>query len=362
MLRVDHIRNAVEEIKAAALLGEGWEEALNRFAYASGAHGAVLMRNRGKRLVAAVTTEEVTEAVKAFAAGRAPANSRYSRLHYDRRPAFRVDHDDYTDAELARDPFYQDFLRAVGFFWHANVPLHVDYNDIIELSLKRRIQFGAYQRCDAEILDTVVPELLAAGRLAKQTLDAEVRGMALLLERRGTPVFQLDAWGRVLAHDPAAVDPDCTLSVSGRRLATSDPAAQPLLDRAIERVRAIPNSSEAVPLTGVEGRRFVLQLLSVPGKARDIFLSATALAVLIDMSDGPSRLQLDPSMIASAFMLTPREAAVASLLADGVTIEGIAAKLTMRTTTARVHLRSVFEKTGTNRQAELVALLARLRP
>ena len=363
MLQLDRIKDAVEEIKAAAVLGDGWEDALNRFAYAAGAHGAVLMRNRRNRLVAAITTDEVAAAVKAFAAGAAPPNSRYSRLRYDRQPAFRVDHDDYTNAELARDPFYQEFLRAVGFFWHANVPLVIGRNDIVELSLKRRIQYGPYDRADAALLDVVVPDLLVACRLAKQRLDAEARGMARLLEQRGTPVFQLDSWGRVLSqHCATEADPACPVQVIGRRLIAADPIAQPLLEQALARVRASPRSHALVPLTGPQDRRYFLQLLSVPGRARDIFLSAAVLAVLIDAGDRPPRTALDAAAVAHAFALTDREADVTCLLAEGMTITDAARTLSMRTGTARVHLRSIFEKTGTNRQAELVALLGRLRP
>jgi DNA-binding CsgD family transcriptional regulator len=360
---VDRIREAVDELTASAILGEGWEQALSTFAYASGAHGAVLMRNRASHLMAAISTEEVAEAVKAFAAGQAPPNSRYHRLNYDRAPAFRIDHDDYTDAELARDPYYQDFLRSVGFFWHANVPLMVGHDDLVELSLKRRLQFGPYERADALVLDTIVPDLLTASRLAKQTLDAEARGMTRLLAQRGSPVFQLDFRGRVLSRHPALeADPGCPVQVIGRRLVAADPAMQPMLDQAIARVRAPSGGKALVPLIGPQDRRYFLQLLSVPGRARDVFLSATALAVLIDGDAPPPRVRLDAAIVALAFALTDREADVARLIAQGMAIADVARSLGVQISTVRVHLRSIFEKTGTNRQAELVALLARVRP
>src|SRR5688572_13871461 len=209
MLRMDRIKQAVDDVTAAAILGDGWEDALSRFSDASGAHGAVLMRNRANRMLAAVTTDEIAESVKAFAAGRAPPSSRYARVKYGRTPRFRIDHDDYTDAELARDPFYQEFLRPVGYFWHANLALMIGGDEQVELSLKRLHKAGPYQRADAAMLDAAVPDLLVAARLAKYTLDAEARGMARLLAQRGAPVFELDSWGRVLschaAEDAAAL-------------------------------------------------------------------------------------------------------------------------------------------------------------
>jgi DNA-binding CsgD family transcriptional regulator len=366
MLRMDRIKQAVDDVTAAAILGDGWEDALSRFSDASGAHGAVLMRNRANRMLTAVTTDEIAESVKAFAAGRAPPSSRYARVKYGCTPRFRVDHDDYTDAELARDPFYQEFLRPVGYFWHANLALMIGGDEQVELSLKRRHKAGPYSRADAAMLDAAVPDLLLAARLAKYTLDADARGMARLLEQRGAPVFELDSWGRVLSRHPAAEDAAGSaaqdaarpLCVIGRRLVASDRAAQSALDRAIARVLAAPHATALVPLTGPEGRRAFLQILPVPGRARDIFLSAAALAVLIDAGDSP-RIRLDAAAVAQAFALTERETAVACRIAEGATLADVARHLRMQVGTVRVHLRGIFAKTGTNRQAELVALLVR---
>jgi DNA-binding CsgD family transcriptional regulator len=55
--------------------------------------------------------------------------------------------------------------------------------------------------------------------------------------------------------------------------------------------------------------------------------------------------------------LTPAEANVGSLLIAGSTIEDAAHELGVSITTARTHLRQLFNKTGTNRQAELVQRL-----
>jgi len=351
---------------AAAILGDGWEPALAQFSYAAGARGAVLMRgavrmrNCAHHVLATITTDDMAELVQAYVAGRRPPNSRYGRVQYGAVARFRVDHDDYTDAELARDPYYQEFLRPAGYFWHANLPLTLGRDEFVELSLKRLHTAGPYQREDAAMLDAAVPDLLVAARLAKYTLDAEARGMARLLEARGAPVFELDSFGRALSCPAAAQDAAGPLRVIGRRLVANDRAAQPALDRALARVLAVPGATALVPLTG-PGRRCFLQILPVPGRARDIFLSAAALAVLID-GEPPPRIRLDAAAVAQAFALTEREAAVTCLIAEGATLAGVARRLGMQIGTVRVHLRSTFAKTGTNRQAELVALLGRLRP
>ncbi|MHA6729469.1 response regulator [Devosia sp. A369] len=73
---------------------------------------------------------------------------------------------------------------------------------------------------------------------------------------------------------------------------------------------------------------------------------------------GP-RPPLCPDILVRDFGLTPAEARVALALADGKQPAQIAADLDIARTTVVFHLRNIFQKTDTNRQAELVALLLR---
>src|ERR1700730_2321504 len=152
-MRIVRIKAATDDLVAAALTGDGWEAALAGFAEAAGAHGAVIMRTRPNRLLSVVTSEEIAEPVADFVAGRAPPSSRYFRVRPGRTVGFRVDHDDYSDGELAADPYYQEFLRPHGFFWHANALLMSIGGETVELGLKRRLRAGPYLREDAILLD-----------------------------------------------------------------------------------------------------------------------------------------------------------------------------------------------------------------
>jgi len=62
------------------------------------------------------------------------------------------------------------------------------------------------------------------------------------------------------------------------------------------------------------------------------------------------------------FGLTPAEARLALHLAAGDTLRSAEAKLSIRYETARTHLKSIFQKTGTCRQAELVVAIVTLIP
>ncbi|HET6555454.1 MAG TPA: LuxR C-terminal-related transcriptional regulator [Dyella sp.] len=74
----------------------------------------------------------------------------------------------------------------------------------------------------------------------------------------------------------------------------------------------------------------------------------------------PEHLQPVPrEALAVAFGLTPREAALAGMLADGYDLRECARMLAMGEGTARNHLKHIFEKTVKHSQATLVATLCR---
>jgi DNA-binding CsgD family transcriptional regulator len=361
MIDRDRIRIATEAVVAAALLGEDWTGPLAGLAAAAGARDAVLMHNTESRTVTAVVTDEAAETVAAFVAGQAPPSSRYARVRIGPQSGFRVDFDDYSDEELKRDPFYQEFLQPAGVFWHANAVLHAGHCEHVELSFKRRKAAGPYSRDDAETLDVVLPDLRAASRITRQMLDAEARGVVRVLKNRGLLTLEIDRWGRVLASHEGSGNRALPVDVINRQIVAVDRSCQAGLDRALA-VALQPDSGRIAlaALNAADGRRYILQVHPLPNRARDVFLAASAVAVLIDR-DRPAGHSLSAARhIAPVFGLTEREAEVACLRAEGLEFPAIAALLKISPDTARTYLKYVYDKIGVSRQAELVALITRL--
>lgn len=61
--------------------------------------------------------------------------------------------------------------------------------------------------------------------------------------------------------------------------------------------------------------------------------------------------------LAAAFDLTPREGDVTLALLDGMPVEAIATRLALRASTVRQYLKTIFVKTRTTSQAQLIARL-----
>jgi len=296
-----------------------------------------------------------------FMAGRAPPCSRLSRINLSIGEGFRVDHDDYSDAELARDPFYQEFLLPRGAFWNAVAKLSAQPEQWgIELSFKRDHRAGPYDAEDRAIFDGMLLRLRSATRVAQIFFDAQASGMTQLLRRRADVVFEFDAFGRVRQTSDLVSDATSgPIGIVGRRIVTVDRMLQPAVDRALSAVLSSPYRPTAVLLPDRHGRRSLLQFLPVVGQARDIFLATAAVAVLLRPFSG-QRSDLTGVVLCETFGFTQRETQVALLLTEGLSLAEIGRKLGIHVGTVRNHLKRIFEKSDVRRQAELVAVVTRL--
>lgn len=78
---------------------------------------------------------------------------------------------------------------------------------------------------------------------------------------------------------------------------------------------------------------------------------------VLTLHDWSSRAFIEPEILKHNFGLTEAEARVSYLLTQGESLAGIAETICRSRETVKSHLKSIYGKTNTNRQGELVALL-----
>ena len=154
---------------------------------------------------------------------------------------------------------------------------------------------------------------------------------------------------------------DDDFRVRNRRLFAQDLRANKDLRELAGRLLSTPES-EPLPMRSIVVRRrskptTVARTLPVHAAARNPFLGAR---VLLVFSEAKAHARLSAGYLATLFGLTPAEARLAISLAEGHSLELIAHEQEISTATARNQLKSVFLKTDTHKQGELVALLLRL--
>jgi DNA-binding CsgD family transcriptional regulator len=133
-----------------------------------------------------------------------------------------------------------------------------------------------------------------------------------------------------------------------------------LLRDAIGAIDMVGGSVRSFPVRDLGAEAMmVAHLIPIRLSARDIFVRCAAALVLT-----PVTLPQAPpvELVQSLFDLTLAEARVARSLASGKTVEDIASDGGTSPNTIRSHVRGVLEKTGRNRQADVVALLTAISP
>lgn len=359
MLSLERLEEATDELLAAATVGRDWGAALQRLAVAAGARDVAIIRNRAQQLVAATSTPGFAAVLDAQLKGHAPSNSRPVRVRHDLAPGFRVDHDDYTPEQLASDPFYQEVLRPAGLFWHASARLGGAHDDELVICFKRELRSGPYQHEDARRLDRLLTRLKAAVSLGHRPLEAEARDVSWLLHRHGDPVFEFDARGRVRGTLGFTGCADYPVRLVRDRLVAVDDRQAGHLDQAIAAATAFPQRTALVALKHPQSRAYVLHIFPLRSAAPNVFVSTVAVGVLVGPTLQAGRQPLEQSVIFDLFDMTAREAQLAILISEGLALNEIAARMRITIGTARAHLKKVFEKSDTRRQAELVSLIAR---
>jgi DNA-binding CsgD family transcriptional regulator len=169
-------------------------------------------------------------------------------------------------------------------------------------------------------------------------------------------VLIVDAALKVLtASDAAAriIDDADGISLRNGRLAIARLETADLLRRTVsELVEREPVRRPALLCARPSGRPSYRLFLSLAGCG-----SGAGVALIIDDPCSTSRSR-KLSLLAEAYRLTRAELLLVQGLMDGSSLDAIAAARNVSVETVRTQLKSVFAKTGTNRQIDLVALLS----
>lgn len=286
-------------------------------------------------------------------------------------------HDHFDDEFIRDDRFFQEFLLPAGRRYASCCKLVDNEQVTVFLACSRSAEQGPLEAGAMAVLERVTPHLARAVKLQVQrflfSTDALV-GHAFV-NRWLQPVILTTTDGELLRLNNAAqrlLRSTSMVRTSGSKVILPAPYLQRFLDdcaRTEARVRADPNAhadasryrvmridDDGSPIP--QHTLYAFYNLIVPGEVSAMFgMRAIAMLIFYHPSSSPP---VDEDLLAAAFDLTPAECRVAHFMAEGMSPKEIAVRVGVQHDTVRKQLQSIYQKTSTNRQPDLIRLLLHL--
>ncbi len=372
----------VRAIHAAALQPQGWTAALRAIAELQDAERVLLFTPaQAPQAGGFVMAHEIPESFLAEWSQRYLPHDIWTsegmRQGVVRNGAVVLGEDLVPDAQLVQSVFYREFLSRMGIrrmcsgivFDGGDPPLPLVSCAIFRS--QQQVPYGAREREIQLLLTGHLSQALGAMlklrdaqfRLATslQALD-RLPGAVLLLGPRGEVVFGNTAALELLARA-------CGLALRAgdpRRdalgwLHASDADAQAALQAAIHQALAGPalraaHFNQGVLIPRPHGRRDLVAQVAHCADSEAVWgdMRPSALLFLTDPQAHPG---LDCALLQRLYHISAAESRVAQGLVEGLAPSQLALRLHLSQHTVKSHIKQLFTKTQTHRQAELIRLL-----
>lgn len=272
--------------------------------------------------------------------------------------------------DVQRTAYYNDFARhfdlvraLVGVVEQTPATLSV-------LSISGHERREMFCERDVAFLEPLVPHVQRALQLHRRLIAANraAEDLASALDRLSRALVLLDAQGRVIFMNQAA----SRVTVARDGLMVDDGMLRAARASDTTRLRAIV--ADAVRTSGgsgfgaggvlalgrPSGRRPLVVLVSPV--SRPMFSAVEKAAAIVFVRDPEQPAVPAEATLRMSLGLTPAEARLTRLVVQGLSLAEAGAQLGLRRETVRSRVKSIFQKTNTHRQSELVSLVLNTTP
>lgn len=277
--------------------------------------------------------------------------------------------DRFDDDFVDRDPFYQEFLLPRGGRYVSCAKLLEEADMAVLLLMQRGQGRQPLSRDEVAVFDRLRRHLAAALRLRLQRVDGLTAGgdvASRILDRMRQALVLVDDELRIVYRNPAArrlLARANAFSERNERLVCRNRDDEARLRKAVGTPwtgAAAPEASPASAVVRVIGSGFINPVMvlatGLPPTAGTPAQGEPRLTML-QLHETAHRRHIDPAVIGEVFQLTPAEAEVATGLAEGLSIDEIAAARGVTLETVRAQIRSVYGKADVRSRADLVRML-----
>jgi DNA-binding CsgD family transcriptional regulator len=369
MMNAAEVSGILDAVYESAVFPDRWPQALERLGQAFDCTSVALIERNLRTLEARVETSGVdVSSQREFLDVWSARDLVRLRTREWRPGAIDIDHQIVPKSELLASDYYNGFMKPRDMHTVMRLTLAHRNKFLTIISLVRPRSADEFDPADIQRCRVLMPHLERAAHIRFQAQDAGAMlgGLSDVAERSVTAVLLLERDGRVRFANSAAramaAAADGFLLRSDRFEISDrdgDAAFQRLVAGAVgalQRFGAPRGGVMRLP-RGSGKSSYTVTVAPVKREASWVGHEPMALVLIAD----PDVTPIPPKeMLAQLFGFTAAEIRVAERLMMGDSPEQAAAFLQVKTATARWHLASIYRKTGTNCQAELVRLLLSL--
>jgi DNA-binding CsgD family transcriptional regulator/PAS domain-containing protein len=268
--------------------------------------------------------------------------------------------------ELKRSAYYHEFGRNVDACHGLNSIIIREGGFIHTVTFFRPETNSPYTKRDKKLLDVFIPHIARALDLQNRLQQANTRASLLRnsFDALQSAIVLLKQDGRVIFLNRAAeelIERCAELYLCRDRLCAINHADTLKLEQLIGKVTGADTGrplGEAITIQRGAGD-YPLQIMAAPVRldSRAVLMAGLGPVAILVIHDPDQRTHVSQETIAAMFRLTPSEARLLLALSEGQTLSQYADASHVTQNTARTHLKSVFAKTNTSRQSDLVRLM-----
>lgn len=344
-------------IYEAALDWGSWARTLSRLSVETGAIGATLF-TCGEGQTNALTSPGLDRSMEEFIRGgwdvRNPMPVRFLRRNYQN---FKTERDLVTAEEIQSSDFFRGFRAPWGLQGFAGLMVRNAEGNALALSIEAA---EALRPETVASLQQLVPHIKRSASLAMKLQNARLESTIGVLGQIGYPAAAVTASGKLISANFQfeELPPGIVVDIRSRIVFCDAD-----VDRGFMEALASIKGRRLLDIRAIPCRYFgpipaVVYCLPLIGNIRDVFTPASVLVIIRTGQPGGSP---DGAILMQMYGLTATEARIAGIAADGATVDEIAAKNGSARETIRSHLKSIYAKTETKGQVDLVLLLQRIR-
>ena len=366
----DHVLGLIQQLYAAPGTTDGWHTFLDALRVAVNGSAASLISHRLEAHQGNITVNAHAdpEALRLYDQhwGSADPWAYSPKLQVSRQSVVLGD-ELVPHWDVQRTAYYQNFARRYDIARTVAVMVEVGPDALSVVSINASERRGPFGQREVALLQPLVPHIRRAIHLHRRlvTADAVSDNLASVLNASHRAVLLVDASGRVSFMNAAASQLNSIrdgLAVEHGDLRASRTGDTMRL-RSIIATSIKTSNGQGIGVGGrlvlgrPSGRRPLVVFVCPVSRQRPMFPGVESASAAVFVTD-PERVDVpDEDMLCAVLGLTRAEGKLTHLLVQGINLMDAGTRLGVRRETIRSRLKTIFEKTNTHRQADLVRLV-----